>query len=158
MDASKPANTPAVQQSEKLVVSKERSGKCDRQLYQEIVGCLLFLETRTRPDIYVAVNLLCRQVSDPQENDLVAAKRVLRYLKGTEDFILNLSSLASDGLVAFSDSDWGGDKTYRKSTSGVLLSFNGAPVLWRTTKQSCVALSASEAEFMALSEASQCII
>ena len=115
------------------------------------IGSLLFLSTRTRPEICVAVNLLCRHSSHPKSCHLVAAKSVLRYVQGTRNYGLTLK-LGDGLLVGFSDSDWGSDCVDRKSTSGLLLQLNGSSVVWKSKKLPLVALSTSEAEFVSASE------
>ena len=124
----------------------------DQRPYQKIVGSLLFLSTRTRPDISAAVNLLCRHCSAPNTSNLVAAKRVLRHLQGTRNSALRF--LGQQGtLVALADADWGGDQADRKSTSGILLQYAGCSVLLKSSKKTSVALSTTEAEYLATSEA-----
>jgi len=63
----------------------------------------------------------------------------------------------SDGkaMIGYSDADWAGDANDRKSTSGYMFMVSGAPVSWRSKKQTCVALSIAEAEYVALSQATQ---
>ena len=61
-------------------------------------------------------------------------------------------------MTGYSDADWRGDVTDRKSTSGILLKIGNTPVFWKSKKQRCVSLSTSEAEFIAMSEACQNII
>ena len=147
MDSCKPVSTPACLQVDML----EPSTPADTTRYQEIVGSLLFLATRTRPDISVAVNLLSRHNASPTNANMVSAKRVLRYLRGTSEFALRLKTSGED-LKAFSDADWAGDRKDRKSTSGVLLQIGGSSVVWKSGKQSCTALSSTAAEHIALSE------
>ena len=112
----------------------------DRRYFQEIVGCLLFISTRTRPDISSAVGILCRSAANPHTAHLIAVKRVLRYLQGTRNFGLKIDA-AEMGLTAFADADWGSDRADRKSTGGILLQIGGSSAAWKTGKQSVVALS-----------------
>ncbi len=75
--------------------------------FRESIGALMYLSTRTRPDIAIAVNILSRYVSRPKPAHWVAVKRVLRYLKGTINTGLLLST--SDTVIrAYSDADWAG--------------------------------------------------
>jgi hypothetical protein len=89
-----------------------------------------------------------------------AALRVLRYLKGTAS--LGIRYIKSDSsslqLRAFSDANWGGDKSTRRSTSGVLIHMNGGPIIYKSKRQTTVALSSAEAEYMALALATQEVI
>ena len=93
--------------------------------------------------------------SHPTNKHWVAVKRIMRYLKGTTDMGLLYTKEGSSKCVGYSDSDWGGDLDDRKSTSGYLFQIGGGPVSWRSKKQSSVALSTAEAEYMALASAGQ---
>ena len=81
----------------------------DRTHYQELLGALLFLSTRTGPDIALAVGLLCRHLSEPTEGHWTTLKRVLRYLKGTSSFSLLLQRTETPRLVGYCDADWAGE-------------------------------------------------
>jgi len=126
------------------------------RLFQEMTGALMYLMCTTRPDIAHATNMLARRMSCPRVCDLKAARRVLRYVAGTPKRGI-LFKFADDekypGLVAYADSDWANDPVKRKSTSGYIVLFNGAPVSWHSGLQSIVALSTCEAEYVSLSDA-----
>lgn len=128
--------------------------KEDHAMYRVLVGSLLYLSCWTRPDICFAVSELSRFVSDPGEIHMKAAKRVLRYLKGTMDLRLNYSRPEGDKLNqlwGYVDSDWAGCPDSRKSATGYVLMFNGSAISWKSKQQNGVALSSAEAEFMAAS-------
>lgn len=127
MSLCKPVSAPAY-----VTGSTPRNdGLVDQRHYQELVGSLLFLDTRT--DISAAVNLLCRYSSSPRESQLVAGKRVLRYLRGTTEFALWFPKRSGSLvlLVLYVDADWGGDTEDRKSTSGYLVQIGGSSVMWK---------------------------
>lgn len=126
--------------------------------YQELLGCLLFLSTRTRSDLSAAIAILCRYTSDPRQVHWIALKRVLRYLQGTSDNALRLVNNRNIVLEAFCDADRAGGRKDRKSTTGNLILLGGCPILWRTLKQHAVALSTTEAEFSSLTEGTKQII
>lgn len=84
-----------------------------------------------------------------------AAIRVLVYLNATQTFSLHFKKLIAAIPVAFSDANWGGDLASRRSTSGVLVRLGGAPVIFKSKRQTSVALSSAEAEYMALALAAQ---
>jgi len=130
----------------------------DILLYQEMTGTLLFCVTMCRPDLAHSVGMLARRMSKPRVRDHVAACRVFRYLQGTKDLGI-LFKYKEDskhpGLVAYADSDWGADTEGRRSTSGYVVMFNGAPVSWQSSMQSIVALSTCEAEYIAASDAAR---
>lgn len=141
--------------------------------YRELVGCLLYLSVGTRPDISFAVSELSKFLVNPGKQHWTAALHVLRYLKGTKekgityrrgsgnsavelkaysDFQFNGPSKRSQvKLEAYSDADWGGDKDTRRSHTGAVLFLAGGPVAWISKKQSSVAMSSAEAEYMAAS-------
>lgn len=152
MEKSKPVATP-VESGCKLAKTKETDGTVDQELYQSAVGRLLYLSTRTRPDIAYAVGNVARFSSKPSQQHWIAVKRIFRYLNGTIDYGL-LYENKSD-IEGFSDADWAGDLDDRKSTSGYVFMMSGAAISWNSKKQSCVALSTAEAEYIALSKAAQ---
>ena len=93
--------------------------------------------------------------SKPNQTHWVAAKRVLQYLKGTSNLGIIFKGDEPERCKAYSDADWAGDKDDRKSTSGYLFQIASGPVSWRSKKQDTVALSTAEAEYVALSSATQ---
>lgn len=129
----------------------------DNVQYHSLVGALLYLATNTRPDIAAAVSILSRSSSRPTQRDWVELKRVVRYLIGTGDLVLRLGLKRGDGLTltGYSDADWAGDTSDRKSTSGFVFMLGGAAISWGSRKQNCVSMSTMEAEYVALSEAAQ---
>ena len=127
----------------------------DATNYQSMVGSLLYTAVATRPDIAQAVGVVAKFCSKPHEAHLTAVKQILRYLKGTSD--LGLKFVKSDCAepVGYSDADWAGDTDDRHSTTGNLFLMSGSPMSWLSKKQPIVALSTSEAEYVALSMATQ---
>jgi hypothetical protein len=148
----KPVKTP-VDPGHRLVKASEDEEALDQPLYQSVVGSLMYLATCTRPDIAFAVGMLARFSSKPKRSHWTAAKRVLRYLKGTNN--LGILYKGDLGMHGYSNADWAGDADDRKSTSGYLFLIAGGPVSWKSRKQSTVALSTAEAEYVALSTAIQ---
>ena len=127
----------------------------DQEVYQSAVGRLLYLSTRTRPDIAFAVSTLAKFTSRPTVAHWTAVKHLLRYIAGTREFGLLFTTSDSSDCTGFSDSDWAGDQDDRKSTSGYLFRVGNATVSWGSKKQSCVALSTAEAEYMSLTMAAK---
>ena len=129
----------------------------DPTRYRELVGCLMYLVTCTRPDIAASVGQLARYMSAPSKHHWVAAKHVLRYLKGTADIGPTYSSSVDDAniLHGYVDADWGSDTDTRRSTTGYVFRLNGAAISWGSKIQHTVALSTAEAEYMAASAATQ---
>ena len=81
-------------------------------------------------------------------------KRVFRYIQGTKNYGIEFT-VDGDALQGYSDADWAGDTESRRSTSGYAFMMNSGCISWRSKKQRTVALSSTEAEYMALSEATQ---
>ena len=109
----------------------------------------------TRPDIAAAVSIASRYAANRGPGYWRAIQHILRYLKGTSTLGLYLRAQRTLNLIGFSDSDWAGDISTRRSTSGHVFQINGSTVSWKSKKQNSVALSSTEAEYMALSEATK---
>ena len=154
MSDCRPVSTP-IESGNHLVKASEDEEPLDQQLYQSLIGSLMYLATCTRPDIAFAVGTLARFSSKPNTVHWKGAKRVLHYLKGTTSFGIVFRSGDLSGPIAYSDADWAGDVGDRKSTSGYVFCTAGGPVSWRSRKQDTVALSTAEVEYMALSSAAQ---
>ena len=150
----KPMATP-VDVSNKLKISTEDDKLFDVELFQKAVGSLLYLSTKTRPDISYAVNSVAKYCVKPNINHWCAVKRIFRYLKGTINLGISYERNKIKDCSGYSDADWAGDNSDRKSTSGYCFSLNSGLISWRSNKQSCVALSTAEAELVALSSAAQ---
>ncbi|XP_019173479.1 PREDICTED: uncharacterized protein LOC109169035 [Ipomoea nil] len=146
----KPLTTPAA--VTKLVTPSEELFENPTQ-YRRIVGALQYL-TITRPDLAYAVNRLCQFMHSPTVDHWALVKRVLRYIKGTLDYGLRLTSSPSTSIHAFSDSDWAGCLIDRKSTSGFAVYLGTNLISWLSKKQRTVARSSTEAEYKALADVS----
>ena len=151
MHNCKAVGTPMIT-NEKLQV-EDGTEAVNPSLYRSIIGGLNYL-THTRPDIMYSVNVLSRFMHKPTRLHLGAAKRVLRYVAGTIDFGLWYSKSTNGTMYGYSDSDWGGCVDNRKSTSGQVFYLGSTAVSWSSKKQDVVALSSSEAEYIAVASAS----
>jgi ATP-binding cassette subfamily B (MDR/TAP) protein 1 len=120
--------------------------------YSSAVGSLMYAMVCTRPDIAHAVGMVSRFLSNPGKEHWEAVKWILRYLKGTSKTCLCYGG-ADPILEGYTDSDMAGDLDSRKSTSGFLYTFAGGAVSWQSRLQKCVALSTTEAEYIAAAEA-----
>ena len=154
---AKPVSTPA-DLNVKLQKEDGVSRLVDAILYQSIVGSLLYAAIATRPDIAQAVGVVSKFCASPTQGHLTAAKRILRYLKGTTYLGLSYKKCAEGNLTGYSDADWAGDMDDRHSTSGNVFFLAGGAVSWLSKKQATVALSTAEAEYVALSAATQEVI
>ena len=139
------------EQSPKTPEQKERMSRIP---YASAVGSLMYAMLCTRPDICYAVGVVSRYQSDPGEEHWIAVKHILKYLRRTRDYMLVYSS-GSLETIGFTDSDFQGDIDSRKSTSGYVFTLYGGAVCWRSIKQTCVADSTTEAEYVAASEAAK---
>ncbi|CAI7924087.1 unnamed protein product [Closterium sp. NIES-54] len=126
------------------------------QLYQSIVGSLMYASTTIQPQIAYAVSQLSKVVSCPKAFHLQAAKRVLRYLKGCvkSGIFYPAHSKPQVELVGFSDADYAGDSADGKSHTGYVYCLNGAAISGQSKRQLVVALSTTESEYISLC---QCI-
>ncbi|GJT90366.1 ribonuclease H-like domain-containing protein [Tanacetum coccineum] len=121
----------------------------DPTLYRSLAGSLQYL-TFTRPDISYAVQQVCLYMHDPREPHFSALKRILRYVRGTLDYGLQLFSSSTTNLVAYSDADWAGCPTTRRSTSGYCV-FLGNNLL--SKRQPTLSRSSAEAEYRGVANA-----
>ena len=157
MTEAKPVSTPMVERFFETLDAEENKEVVQVELFQSIIGSLMYLALRTRPDILVAVVILARFSQSPTAYCHRAAKRILRYLRGS----VNTGMVYRKGSMQFEtfvDSDYAADTQTRKSTSGWIVKFGEAAVSWNSKRQNAVALSTCEAEYHALTEASKDIL
>jgi hypothetical protein len=158
MSDCQPVSTPMLPG---LVLTKDMGAKTPEEaktyggIYLSAVGSLMYLATQTRPDISYTVGMLARFNSNPGEMHWKAVKHLFRYIKGTLDYrlIYSKSAISTHQFMTYTDADHGGCKDTGKSTGGYLVVMNGAPVSWRSKRQTTVSLSTTEAEFVASVEA-----
>lgn len=147
LQGSRPSYSP-MEQNLKLQKDDD-SPLANATQYRRLIGRLLYL-TVTRPDIVYSVNQLSQFLSNPHQSHFDAAIRILRYLKMTPGQGLFLPANGSLNLEAYCDADWGGCAFTRRSKTGYFITLGGAPVSWRTKKQSVVSRSSAEAEYRAM--------
>lgn len=121
--------------------------------YRELVGCLLFVAQRTRPDILFTVIALSQYNNNPGYIHWTRLCQLTRYLLSTSEYGITYHGDQNLQLTIYCDSDWGADRDTRKSTSGYILYLGSCPISWRSLKQKSVSLSTMEAEYVAISEA-----
>ena len=110
---------------------------------------------QTRPDISQAVGVVAKFSSGPIEAHLTAVKRIMRYLKGSVDLKLKYERSDDGQLIGYSDADYAGDPDDCHSTTGNVFLMNSGPISWLSKKQGIVTLSTAEAEYVALTMATQ---
>ena len=144
----KPVSTPA--EGVLMRLDNAHQGNVDGE-YMSLVGSVLYAAMVTRPDIAYAVQTLGRHLQASGSEHWVAAKRLLRYLKGTNELGIKYGASGQNAqqLVGYCDADWGGDRDTRRSTTAYVFMLNGGCVSWSSKLQPTVALSSAEAEYMA---------
>jgi hypothetical protein len=140
-----PTKRPKEEEQQQVQTLQEK----EKQTYMSIIGCLIYAAVMTRPDISFAVSKLSQKMSNPDHDDWIAAKRVLRYLKGSTSLALNYKKNETNELIGYVDADWGNDSDSRRSTTGYVFLLAGAAISWISKRQATVALSSTEAEYMA---------
>ncbi len=129
--------------------SLEPSALSENYPYREAVGSLMYLAVGTRPDISFAVGRASRFLSQPKESDVVAVKRIFRYLRGTINYGIVYEQSAKFDLECFSDSDYAGCPVSRRSTSGFVFKLGSGAISWCSQLQKSVVVSTTEAEYVA---------
>lgn len=142
--ACKPAVTPMTKDE----LADEETLKDEP--YREAVGALIYLSNTTRIDISFGTNHVARLVANPTCGAWTKVKRILRYLKGTQNAGIEYIENGNREPVFYCDADFAGDIDTRRSTTGYLAIFANGPILWKCQKRSLVTLSSSEAEYVAI--------
>ncbi|XP_061989507.1 uncharacterized mitochondrial protein AtMg00810-like [Rosa rugosa] len=146
MEHANPVVTPCITC---LKLSKNGEGKSvNSTMFRSLVDNLMYL-IATRPDIMYAVSLVSRFMEKPYANHWEAAKRFLRYVIGTIDYGIFYQANVPVNLVGYTDSDLAGSIDDNKSTSGYVFSLRSGAISWSSKKQPIVALSTTEAEYIA---------
>jgi hypothetical protein len=149
LDSSKRYQTPMIPINKTNTTIEDEQPFTNKTLYQQATGSLMYLSKKTRPDISYVANYLSRQIQ-PQQKHWKIIKRTFRYLKGTIDYGINFYTTPTK-LTAYSDASYA-DDTNRNSTTGFILMLNNGPIAWSTKKQPIIALSSTEAEYIALTQ------
>ena len=150
MNSTRPVRTPMDDYISLKHIDKE-DAPFDSKTYQRAVESLMYAMIGTRPDIAFAVSKLSQFNQNPSESNWRGVKRVFRYLGGTINYGIKYD--ADQGLIGYSDADWGGDTHERKSTTGGTFLLGGGAISWNSKKQTCVATSTMESEYIALCSA-----
>ncbi|SGY38337.1 BQ5605_C003g02002 [Microbotryum silenes-dioicae] len=126
-----------------------------RSWYLQAIGSLLYISLGTRPDIAFAVSYLARFANNPGHRHWIAVKHILRYLRATyrNELVYTRGQARITGVVGYSDANWGACVDTSISTMGYVFYIAGSPVSWSSKRQSRVADSTTDAEYLALSHA-----
>ena len=156
MQNAKPVNTPLATH---FRLSSNECPQSDNDLeymsripYSSAVGSLMYAMVCSRPDLAHAVSVVSRYMSNPGKEHWKAVQWIFRYLRGTSNARLHFGR-TRDGVTGYVDSDFGGDLDKRRSLTGYVFTIGGCAISWKATLQSTVALSTTEAEYMAITEA-----
>jgi hypothetical protein len=152
MDHCHPKSLPA-DPGQRLCKNQDNSTENVRVPFKEAIGSLMYLMLSTRPDIAFSLNQVSQFSENPKKEHWAAVKRILAYLQGTPNHGLRFGT--GDTLIGYTDADYAGNFQTRQSTSGFIFLLNGGPVAWSSRRQPCVALSTTEAEFIAACEATK---
>ena len=121
--------------------------------YRQAIRSLIWAAVATQPDIAFAVSLLSQFLENPGEMHWNVTKRVSKYLKGTKSRKLTLGK-SRDGIIGYSDANWA-LQDHRHSISAYIFQINSGSISWSCQKQSIIALSSTEAEFIAMMHAAK---
>ena len=145
MEDSKEARTPM---AHNVRMDMDDSGKkIDERIYRGMIGSLLYLAA-SRPDLMLSVCVCERFQSNPKESHLCFVKRIIRYVNGSIGLGLWYPRVDHLDLVGYCDADYAGSLVDRKSTSGTCQFLGRSLVSWFSKKQSSIALSTTEAEYV----------
>eukprot|EP00253_Pinus_taeda_P003351 PITA_03351 len=147
MEDLKPVCTPMVTGCS--LSANDESAAVHQPTYRSMIGIFLYL-TGTRPDIMHAVGIVGRFQANPKETHLQIVKRIFKYLRGTQNYGLWYPRDSDLTLHAYTDADWAGSVDDRKSTSGGAFFMGPRLVYWFSKKESSIALSTAEAEYLAI--------
>jgi hypothetical protein len=148
----KSCTTPLCTSGKLSIGSGELLSSEDATRYRSVVGALQYL-TLTRPDLSFSVNKVCQFLHAPTTDHWTTVKRILRYVKHTLRYGLKITKSSSMLVSAFTDSDWASDPDDRRSTGGFAVFIGGNLVSWCARKQPTVSRSSTEAEYMAIANA-----
>jgi hypothetical protein len=121
--------------------------------YASAVGSIMYAQVCTRPDLTFVAGMLGRYQSNPGEVHRKGAKKALRYCQGTKEIMLRYKRSEKLEIVGYSDADFAGCVDSRKSTSGYIFTLTGGAILWKSSKQTLVASSTMQAEYVTCYEA-----
>jgi len=155
LESCNPTATP-LDHSLPLQKADFNSKRADGTLYKELTGSLNHLAICTRPDTSLAVSKISQFNQDPTVTHNNAAQRTLKYAISTKHYSIKYGGINKPlRIEGYADADWGSNLVDRKSTTGYIFMMNGGPISWTSRKQSTVALSTMEAEYMALSDSAR---
>ncbi|KAL5566506.1 hypothetical protein UlMin_029670 [Ulmus minor] len=140
--------------SDQCPSSDEEKKDIEKVPYSSAVGSVMFTMVSTRPDISHAISVLSRFMSNPENEHWLGMKWLLRYLKGSSDVGLIYEKRGNSiWLEGYSNSDYGADRDKRRLITSYFFNLNGCCISWKAQLQPVVALSITEAEYIAATKA-----
>ena len=130
------------------LLSDASSESVDAMMYHQMIGSLMYL-TNMRPYIFFPMSTLSQFLTDLRHVNLIAAKHILRYLKGTVDYGLKYNANRNINLEGYVDSDWAGSAIDRKRTSGCCFSVGSGVISWFGRMESYMVLSTTKEKYVA---------
>lgn len=173
MDECKPVSHPGAQ--EELLITRDDNTAGDNSSqaeqaelrafpYRRAIGLLMYLSNTSRPDITHSVNVASRFIERPNITHVRAVKQIFRYLSGTRQHGLLFAWNGDESaalpleLIGYADANWGGCRDTGRSTTGTIITLGGSIVDWTSKRQTTVALSSCEAEYMSVAHTMQSIL
>ncbi len=153
MDGSNSACTPILSVNPPDSGGVEPLPEKEHNLYSSIVGSLMYIATCTRPIISFAVGELGRFTHQPTKAHLITAKRILRYLRGTNHLQITYNGTKCDQrpeLIGYAGADFTSDLKTKRSVSSYIFTYGGSSIAWKSKKEGLIATSTSEAEYVSV--------
>jgi hypothetical protein len=156
MSTSTPSKTPLPSDFKPIAATDEEFDQARHLDYPSLAGGILYAATVSRPDLAFAASVLCHYMSKWSYSHFRAAKHCLRYIRGTSDLCLVFDEAAAKRIVlGYADADWGGCQETRRSTTGYVFKTFGGTTGWKSKRQSTMALSTTQAEVLAVTDATR---
>nr|GFA21490.1 ribonuclease H-like domain-containing protein [Tanacetum cinerariifolium] len=143
MQNCNPCRTPVDTESK---LGSDGDSVSDPTLYRSLAGALQYL-TFTRPDLSYAIQQVFLYMHDHRDPHFTALKRIIRYVRGTLDYGLQLHVSSTTQLSAYTDADWAGCPVTRRSTSGCCVFLGDNLLSWYVKRQVTLSRSSAEAEY-----------
>ena len=151
MQNAKPAQTPLPTGYNPKISDTEATSEICSQ-YQSVIGLLLYIMLGTQPDITYTVIHMSQFCANPLQEHLSWALYIIQYLGSTKNLALCYDGANHNGFLGYADSDWTANPDDWKSITGYILFLANSPISWLTRRQKTVALSSTEAKYMAMSD------
>ncbi len=146
---------PPLDPKTKLKKNVNKDDEMVKVLYQQVVGSLMYAMSCTQPDLTYPISVVSQHMANPSLEHLTVVKCIFRYLQGTLEFKLHFEGSPPQDFVGYCDADWVGDLEDRRSTIGFVFIMGGGGISWSSKRQPTIALSTTEAKYMASTQATK---